>query len=146
MRSKHSSAGKESACNAGDPGSIPQLGRAPGKGNSNPCQYSCLENYKDRGAWWATVHGVPKSQMKLSNFHFSLSQHNISLGICILKPEIDTTYLRKFVNTKHWWESGATTGLRHRWLQGTMAVFLPQLWWFLTESNAELAHTQKFHS
>ena len=46
-----SSAGKEPACNAGDPGSIPGLGRSPGEGNGNSLQYSCLENPKDRGAW-----------------------------------------------------------------------------------------------
>ena len=50
--------GKESACNAGDPGLIPGLGRSPGEGNGSPTQYSCLENPLDRGAWWATVHGV----------------------------------------------------------------------------------------
>ena len=52
---------KASACNAGDPGSIPGLGRCPGEGNGNPLQYSCLENPMDRGAWWTTVHGVTKS-------------------------------------------------------------------------------------
>ena len=51
---------KESACNAQDPGSIPGLGRSPGEGNGYPLQYSCLENSMDRGAWWATVHGVTK--------------------------------------------------------------------------------------
>ena len=56
----HSSVGKESACNAGDLGSIPGLGRSPGEGNGNPRQYSCLENPMDRGAWWATVHGVTR--------------------------------------------------------------------------------------
>ena len=54
------SAGKESAYNAEDPGSIPGWGRSPGEGNGNPLLYSCLENPMDRGAWWATVHGVPK--------------------------------------------------------------------------------------
>ena len=54
--------GKESACNEGDLGLIPGLGRFPGEGNGNPLQYSCLENPMDRGAWWATVHGVSKSQ------------------------------------------------------------------------------------
>ena len=54
------SAGKDSTCNAGDLGLIPGLGRSPGKGNGNPVQYSCLGNPMDRGAWWATVHGVPK--------------------------------------------------------------------------------------
>ena len=52
--------GKESACQAGDSGSIPGLGRSPGEGNGDPLQYSCLGNPMDRGAWWATVHGVPK--------------------------------------------------------------------------------------
>ena len=59
--------GKESACNEGDPGLIPGLGRSPGEGNSNPLQYSCLENSKVRGAWWATVHGVTKSRTQLSD-------------------------------------------------------------------------------
>ena len=53
--------GKESACNAEDLGSIPGLGRSLGEGNGNPLQYSCLENSMDKGAWWATVHGVTKS-------------------------------------------------------------------------------------
>ena len=56
------SAGKESACNAGEPGLIPGLGRSPGEGNGNPLQYSCLENLMDKEAWHATVHGVTKSQ------------------------------------------------------------------------------------
>ena len=64
-----SSVGKESGCNAGDPGSnpglrilgrIPGLGRSPGEGNGNPLQYSCLENSMDRGTWQATVHGVTR--------------------------------------------------------------------------------------
>ena len=56
----HSSVGKESACSAGDPGSIPGLERSPGEGNGSPLQYSCLENPMDRGAWKATVHGVTR--------------------------------------------------------------------------------------
>ena len=59
---------KASACNAGDSGSIPELGRSPGEGNGNPLQYSCLENPMERGAWQATVHGVAKSRTRLSNF------------------------------------------------------------------------------
>ena len=54
---------KESACNAGDQGSIPGSGRCPGEGNSNPLQYFCLENPMDREAWMAAVHGVAKSQI-----------------------------------------------------------------------------------
>ena len=53
--------GKESACRAGDPGSIPGSGRSPGEGNGNPLQYSCLKNTVDRRAWPATVYGVAKS-------------------------------------------------------------------------------------
>ena len=59
--------GKESACNAGDMGSIPGSGRSPGEGNGNPLQYSCLENAMDRGAWKSTVHGVTKSRTQLSD-------------------------------------------------------------------------------
>ena len=61
---------KASACNAGDLGLIPGLGRSPGEGNDNPLQYSCLENPMDRGAWWGTVHGVPKSRTRLSDFTY----------------------------------------------------------------------------
>ena len=53
---------KESVCNVGDLGSIPGSGRSPGEGNGNPLQCSSVENPMDRGAWWATVHGVTKSQ------------------------------------------------------------------------------------
>ena len=51
---------QESACNTGDPVSIPGFARSPGDGNGNPLQYSCLENPTDRGAWQATVHGVER--------------------------------------------------------------------------------------
>ena len=61
------SVSKESACNVGDPGSIPGLGKSPVEGNSNPIQYSCLKNFTDRGAWWTTVYGVTKSQTQMSN-------------------------------------------------------------------------------
>ena len=56
------SEGKEYACNAGYPDSMPEWGRPLGDGNGNPPQYSCLENSMDRGTWWATVHGVAKSR------------------------------------------------------------------------------------
>ena len=54
--------GKESTYNVGDPGSIPGPGRSPGEENGNPLQYSCMKNPMDRGAWWATVHGVAKNR------------------------------------------------------------------------------------
>ena len=56
----HSSVGRESACNAGNSGSVSGLGRSPGEGNGKPLQYSCLENLMDRGALWAIVHGVAR--------------------------------------------------------------------------------------
>ena len=62
--------GKESASNAGDPGSI------PGLGNGNPLQYSCLESSMDRGTEQATVHGVTKSQTQLRDFHTSHTHTN----------------------------------------------------------------------
>ena len=51
---------------------IPGSGRSPGEGNGDPLQYCCLENPIDGGAWWATVHGVPKSQKQLSDVTFFL--------------------------------------------------------------------------
>ena len=62
-----SSDGKESACNAGDPGLIPELRRSSGGGDGNPLQYSWLENPMGRGARWATVHEVTKSWTHLSD-------------------------------------------------------------------------------
>ena len=62
--------GKESACNAGDSGSIPGLGISPEGGSGNPLQYSCLEHPMDRGAWWATVQGVEKRWTQLSTHAF----------------------------------------------------------------------------
>ena len=64
---------KESARNVGDPTWIPGLGRPPEEGNGNPVQYSCLENPMDIGAWWATVHWVAESQIRLNDFTFIFS-------------------------------------------------------------------------
>ena len=78
--------GKESACNAGDLGSIPELGRSPGEGNGNPLQYSCLENSMDRRAWWATVHGIAKNRTQLIDFHFLLARERQA----IMWPELSS--------------------------------------------------------
>ena len=65
--------GKESAYNAGDPGSIPGLGRSSGEGNGNPLQYSYLKNFMDRGTWWAIVYRRgTKSQTQLKDEHFHI--------------------------------------------------------------------------
>ena len=66
--------GKASVYNAGDPGSIPGLGRSPGEGNDNPLQDYCLENPTDWGAWWATAHGVAKSRTGLSKVTIVFAQ------------------------------------------------------------------------
>ena len=63
--SQGGSDGKESACNAGDPGSIPGSGRYPGEGNGNLLLYSCLENSRDRGAWQVADLGVTKTRTQL---------------------------------------------------------------------------------
>ena len=88
--------GKESPCNAGNPRLIPRSGRSPGKGNGNPFQYSSLENPKDRGAWWAIVHGVarvghdlvtkPRHQVFYALFEFYVSLSDVLLH----KPIHDT--------------------------------------------------------
>ena len=66
MGFSRNSVSKESACNAGDLGSIPGSGRSPGEGNGNPLQYSCLENPMDKGAWQATVHEVARVEHNLA--------------------------------------------------------------------------------
>ena len=73
--------GKASAYNVGDLGWIPGLGRSPGEGNGNPLQYSCLENPMDKGAWWATVHGVARARHNLAT-KFS-RKHTLLIGFWI---------------------------------------------------------------
>ena len=80
------SVSKKSACNVGEPCSIPGSERSPGEGNGNPLQYSCLENSMDRGAWWATVYGVTKSQTQLNDWHFH----------CIARNEQSLDKLKKY--------------------------------------------------
>ena len=84
---------KESACNAGDLGSIPGLGRCPGEGNGYPLQYSCLENSTDRGTWQATVHGVAKSRTWLSDLHLyvTLRWNKCLKTWYLMKPDISST-------------------------------------------------------
>ena len=81
---------KNPPANAGDLGSIPELGRTPREGNGNPLQYSCLENSMDRVAWLATVHGGHKK----SDTTERLSTH-MALTIChILNPSVLTIAVR----------------------------------------------------
>ena len=81
--------GKESACNAGDPGSTPGLGRSSGEGNGNSLQYSCLENPMDRGTWWAAVQGVTKSWTRLNDYYYYPHLNNSVLFlVCLILPFI----------------------------------------------------------
>ena len=75
--------GKASACNVGDLGSIPGLGRSSGEGNGNPLQYSYLENPMDGGAWWATVHGLQRVG------HDWATWRSFSLSRCLPQHEVD---------------------------------------------------------
>ena len=95
------SSGKESSCNAG---SIPGSERSPGEGNSNPLQYSCLENPMDRGAWWATVHGVAKSRTWLSDFT-STSQKLQSSGQILRSRQTRWLETTQHTKTKQFWLS-----------------------------------------
>ena len=64
---------KESACSAGDMGSVPGLGRSPGRGNGYPLQYSCQENPMDKGDWWATVHRGAKTWLSTHTYTHMVS-------------------------------------------------------------------------
>ena len=96
---------KASARNAGDPGSILGSGRTHGEGNGNPLQYPCLENPMERGAWWATVHGVAESRTRLSDFTFfhfqSRYYDNILIWLIKTKPYQN---ICRIIPTK-WWSS-----------------------------------------
>ena len=84
---------KNRSVNAGDvrdAGSIPRLGRSPGEGNSNPLQYSCLENPMDRGAWWATIHGVAKSRIQLKCLGTSHIQSSFNPDVKISLDQLST--------------------------------------------------------
>ena len=84
---------KASACNAGDVGLIPGLGRSPGEENGNPFQYSCLENPMDGGAWRATVRGVAKSRTRLSDFTSLHFIPGLRLQLILLTVGLDSAFL-----------------------------------------------------
>ena len=85
------SEGKVSACNVGDPGLIPGLGRCPGEGNGNPFQYSCLENSMVRRAWRTVVHGITKSWTQLSELRHTHTLHLIT-AFCYISEQLSITH------------------------------------------------------
>ena len=134
--------GRESACNAGDQGLIPGSGRPPGEGNSNPLKYSCLKNSMDRGAWRATVHGVTKSQIWLSDLitlplFASLSKEKEIMGI--VGPLMD----QNLVVWSRWWVSERSKEANIPWVTQPASALQgikierktdrqtrgPKLWW-----------------
>ena len=123
--------GEEFACNVGDPGSIPGLGRSPGEGNGNPLQYSCPENPMDRGAWPATVHGVtrvghdlatkpppPRQEARMGLFHQPVdSQHleQVTNKCSFTQPQILAQHLLTHQGTD---SSTCRNGAAHRETEG----------------------------
>ena len=92
----------ESTCNAGHLGSIPGSGRSPGEGNGYPLQYSCLENPKERGAWWVTAHGFAKTQLSDEHTHTHHiprpHSENASLTYRLHVPKYIKTCLEEFLS------------------------------------------------
>ena len=83
----------------GDTGSIPGLGRSPGEGNGNTLQSSCLENPMDKGAWWATVHGVAKSQTRLSRHILSARERtHTPLGNPLFIYSVNTVLISHYMS------------------------------------------------
>ena len=133
--------GKESTFNAGHPGSIPGSGKSPGGGHGKPLEYSCLVNPMDRGAWWTTVHGVAKSQTRLSDFTFTF---------CITGPKDGTgptwlNRLQEFPSCLPSGDDGFVTHSKEREKKNTnlkkqdkipkkgppcLHPFMPPFWWY----------------
>ena len=90
---------KNLPANAGDTGEVdstPGLGRAPGEGNGNPIQYSCLENLIDRGAWWATVHGVTKESNMTERAHMCALFYSSLFDITIFDLSMTFAWMKNY--------------------------------------------------
>ena len=107
MGSPGSSASKETSCNSGNLGSTSQLRRSPGGGNGNPLQHSCLENPRDRGACWATVHGVEESGTWLSDWHLDVLKR-WERRCLVFTGEDDADHLGTHQRPWWWWRGGKT--------------------------------------
>ena len=117
-----SSVSKESACCAGDPGSIPGSGRSPGEGNGTPLQDACLENLMDRGGWWAAVHGVAKSQARLSDWHNAtiyLSLHKWTFEEEMATSSRILAWRIAWIEEPGSLQSRGSQRVRHNWMTNT---------------------------
>ena len=85
--------GKASVYNPGDQGSIPRLERSPGEGNGNPLQHYCLENLMDKGAWYATVHGVAKTRTWLSDSSSLILDRNFSVFLFLIMTSLMVSFI-----------------------------------------------------
>ena len=105
---------KESACNTGDPGSIPGLGRSSGEGNGYPLQYSCLENSTDRRAWQATVHELQRVRHDWGAYHFHLLDYTCNHEKYRYQSLKKYRHLSLFLRniTVHVWETETERGER----------------------------------
>ena len=136
--------GKESACNAGDPGLIPGLERFPGEGNGNPLQYSCLENPMDRGVWWATVHGVTKESAMTQWLTDHLECASLVVQLGKNPPTMQKTQVWSLGGEDPWrrkWQPSPVSLSRKCHGQRSLAGYSP---WGCKESDMTkwLTHTQ----
>ena len=112
--------GKESACNAGNPGSIPGSGRSLREGNGYPLEYSSLENSMGKEAWWATVHRVEKSWTRLSNFHFTFNT-TYNETWCDSVPNKGTTVIHEILAKKTQFKFNQDDNIRQIHMEGHSA-------------------------
>ena len=107
--------GKESACNAGDLGSIPESRRSPGVGNSNPLQYSCLENSMDRKAWQAIVHSIPNSRTQLSDWANMHGRSYYQAVSCSGTTKVWKRIVGEWVGGEHGRKKVSYSNKKHTW-------------------------------
>ena len=120
--------GKESAFSAEDPGLIPELGRSPGEGNGYPLQYSCLENFMDRGSWWSTAMGSKSVRHNLATNIFTFTgQENIVKKNSTSSSKILNTLLEKSSHIYVYIYSLPPEVIFNKHFQKQIRIFTPNL-------------------